>query len=109
MTRFLFWNINRKSLGPLVARAARERGAEIVLLAECGNWAEILLELNKGEELQYIYHPTGMPEQPKVEVFTRYPIEAVRSVNESPYMTVRELRPPLSLDTLLVCVHLPSK
>lgn len=36
MTSFLFWNVMKKDLGPLVGAAGLERDADIILLAEAG-------------------------------------------------------------------------
>src|SRR5437899_2162491 len=105
---FLFWNVNRRPLAPLVAEIAREKGVDVVILAEsAGDDAPYLesLTTQTGKAFQKPYANSD-----KIAVFTQLPTESVRPVYDdvSRRMTVRRLV-LAKTDVLLVALHFPSK
>lgn len=103
----LFWNINRRPLARLVASAARENEADVVVMAECHETVYTLLTaLNTAGHYKYSYPfaPDG-----KLIVLTRFPRSSLRPVQDPISATLRRLRAPLLPEILLVAAHMPSK
>jgi endonuclease/exonuclease/phosphatase family metal-dependent hydrolase len=110
VTRFLFWNVNRKGLEPLVAQLAHERASDVVILAECRNAAKVLQELNQSDKQQYKYHPSYIPVK-ELEIFSNFTLEHIASLGDNPGLglTFRKLQPSTGIEILLVGAHLSSK
>jgi hypothetical protein len=107
VTRFLFWNINRKPLAGLVAELAEIQRIDVVVLAECDtDPSAILLSLNRSPEAGF-HFPTGLSR--RVTVFTRFSREFLQPVYESERVTIRRLALPAREPVLLAAAHLPSK
>ena len=107
MTTFLFWNINKQPLEPLVAQLAHERAVDVVLLAECEDPRAVLQALNK--EIEHPYRHQQNPIKSKVEFFSRSPYGNIQSLGDYRGLTFRRLLPPESAEIMLVGTHLPSK
>lgn len=105
---FLFWNLNKKPIGGLVAQIASEHDVDVILLAENEmTVAELMPQLNKDNKgatyyssLEFLY---------KVNVITRLPQGSIVPVRDDGGVSVRHLKPPIGRDILLIGVHLPSK
>lgn len=71
MTSFLFWNVMKRDLRPLIAEAVVERGVEVLLLAESGTSdEEVVAALGAATGASYaaMSYPTD-----KVRIFSRIP------------------------------------
>ena len=78
------------------------------MLAECEIEVGILLrELNEGGRSDYHYS-TGIGRE-KIEVFTRFPSEFIKPVDETERLTIRNLKLPGLTNILLAVIHFPSK
>ena len=107
VTRFLFWNINRKPLAGLVAELAEIQRIDVVVLAECDtDPSAMLLSLNRSP-VSGFHLPAG-PSRP-VNVFTRFSRKFLQPVHKSERITIRRLVLPARRPVLLAAAHLPSK
>ena len=108
MTSFLFWNINRKGLQLHIASLTRRYEVDVLMLAECQIEIGILLrKLNEGPRFDYHYSPGIGCE--KIEVFTQFPREFIKPIDETDRLTIRHLKLPGLTDILLAIIHFPSK
>lgn len=108
VTRFLFWNINRKPLATLVANLAEIHEIDVVVLAECDtDPATMLQTLNRPPGSGFHYPNAGLCR--KITVFTRFSREFLEPVWESERVSIRKLTLPARTPVLLAAAHLPSK
>ena len=105
-TKFLFWNVRRKDLGEMVAQASRQADADLVLLAECREPVEVLLQLNASSSRLY-RHLARLGG--RIDIFSRLPDTSLKALGDYDGLSFRHLRPPIGKDILLVAAHLPSK
>ena len=104
--KFLFWNLRKKNLCSLVARAVRECEVDVVILAECANPpAEMLLALN--DRVTRFNFNFGNCEY--IQIFSVFPRKSVQRMGESARFTMRRIQLPLLEEILLVAAHMPSK
>ena len=108
MLSFLFWNLMKLPRAELVAKAAHEHQADIVVLAECmATDSEVLHALVEMTGRRFI-KPEAI--SGKVRVFSSLPVESVRPVADDFTGRVTIRRVILQhTDFLLVAAHLPSK
>jgi len=112
MTRFLFWNLNRRDLHGFVRNLARQENADVVILAECGTEpAKILQELNAdsphyadARHYQYAAGNCG-----HLLFFTRFESSLLTPLFESHRVSIRRLALPGHESILLAAAHLPAK
>lgn len=106
MLTFLFWNIRRNNLAENIARLVERHSVDMVILAETeGPYflrAELLTALSN-----FHYLPHG-PECTRIEVYTRFPASAVRSISEGDRYRAHALRLTDGRDLLLFCCHFIS-
>ena len=106
-TKFLFWNIGRKPLAPLVSELAEIHGVDVIILAECATDPGAMLQaLNRTPENGF--HFPGSPGQRTI-IFARYAREFFQTVLDIPRVSIRSLSLPARAPVLLAAVHLPSK
>jgi endonuclease/exonuclease/phosphatase (EEP) superfamily protein YafD len=107
MVTFLFWNLNRKPLGVVLACLAERHGVDILLTAECTEQPESVLgQLNRSG--QKYRHVEGACEA--IVTFTRMPRLSLRPIYEEKRLIVHRLIPSGRSGGLhLAAVHLPSK
>jgi endonuclease/exonuclease/phosphatase family metal-dependent hydrolase len=104
--RFLFWNIHGRDLYPLVARLARERSVDIIVLAESKTSVGVALETLNQPEVAYQFCK-GFCES--ISIFANFQPAFIRPVWESARVSIRRLALPARDDILLAAAHLPSK
>ena len=108
VTRFLFWNINRKPLAGLVADLAEIHQIDVVVLAECDTDPSAMLRaLNRTPGASFHYPDVRVCRQ--ITVFTRFPGEFLEPVSETERISIRKLTLPARKPVLLAAAHLPSK
>jgi hypothetical protein len=106
-TKFLFWNIGRKPLAPLVYELAEIHGVDVIILAECATDPGAMLQaLNRTPETGYHFPPSLSQ---RTFVFTRFSREFLQPAFDSPRVSIRRLTLPARAPVLLATVHLPSK
>ncbi len=107
MARFLFWNINRRPIAPLIASICHSEEIDVLILAESEiPDVEILLALNAGHAQKFSL-PFNL--SPKLKFYLRFPPEALKPIHDEENLAIRSLRSPLAPEILLASVHLPSK
>ncbi len=105
--RFLYWNLNRKPIGHLVAALVHEHSVDVLVLSECDvDLPRFMLDINQPITPKFGW-PTGIASN--LLVLTNLPSGCVTPRAESGGMSVRWLAPPIGRDILLVALHLPSK
>ncbi len=109
MLTFLFWNLNNRPLGSLIAHLANEHDVDLLLLAECPiPVADLLAEVNQGQPRKF----TG-PDQrslcERILILPRFSGRFLKRVVESGRHTFRHVRTPGNESILLGVVHLGSK
>ena len=105
MINFLFWNINRKPIAPLVAQIAWERRVDVLVLAECEIDPMALLdEINRSGSRFSLHDYPG-----RFLVYTQFELDWLQSAYDESYLSVRHLVHPQYSDMILGIVHLPSK
>jgi endonuclease/exonuclease/phosphatase family metal-dependent hydrolase len=106
-TKFLFWNINRKPLGDIVADLADTHGVDLVALAECSiEPATLLRKLNLDRTGGFQFPPSVSK---GVMIFTRFSRGFLHRSFESERVSIRRLALPARSEVLIVAVHFPSK
>ncbi|MFI5117152.1 MAG: endonuclease/exonuclease/phosphatase family protein [Terriglobales bacterium] len=112
MTRFLFWNLNRRELHGFVRNLARQENADVVILAECPTSpAQLLEELNAdssdyADARHYQYAPGNCGH---LLFFTRFESSLLTPLFESHRVSIRRLELPGCQSILLAAAHLPAK
>jgi len=106
VTKFLFWNINRKPLAGLVAELAEIHRVDVIILAECIMTPGTLLRaLNRDDP---VFH---FPEarSRRLAILTRFPREFLEECFHDERVSIRRLTLPRRMPILLAATHLPSK
>ncbi|MBI4965860.1 MAG: endonuclease/exonuclease/phosphatase family protein [Desulfomonile tiedjei] len=107
MTAFMFWNVNSRPRGEIIANLARRHDVDVIMLAECSiSPAALLSELNRVETQ---YHYAEQRACKKIEIYSRFPGDFIPPIIEDDRLTVRHLQLPGLTDILLAVVHFPSK
>jgi hypothetical protein len=106
VTKFLFWNINRKPLAGLVAELADIHRVDVIILAECDDPGTILSSLNRSAEAGFHSAPSLCE---RIVMCTRFSPEFLHPVFETERVSIRGLALPARAPVLLAAVHLPSK
>jgi endonuclease/exonuclease/phosphatase family metal-dependent hydrolase len=112
MTRFLFWNLNRRDLPGFVRNLARQENADVVILAECPTPpAKLLEELNAdapdyADSPDYQYAPGNCGH---LLFFTRFESSLLTPLFESHRVSIRRLALPGCQSILVAAAHLPAK
>jgi endonuclease/exonuclease/phosphatase family metal-dependent hydrolase len=108
-SRFLFWNINRKPLAPVIADLAHEQRADIVALVECDIESHVLLKALNSAEGGDFHLAHGLSKG--IRIFTRFSRNFVTQIfdGESERLVIRRLSLPARSEILLCVPHLPSK
>lgn len=106
-TKFLFWNIGRKPLAPLVSELAEIHEVDVIILAECETDPGAMLQaLNRTPEAGFRF-PADFSE--RTIIFTRFAREFLQPAFDSPRVSIRRLTLPARAPVLLATAHLPSK
>jgi hypothetical protein len=106
MLKVLFWNVQGKNLGKLIACIAHERQTDVVILAEPPDEIAAMLDsLNNGPRI-YNYHETP---NARVLIFSTLPVQSVGLIRDYGTISIRRLRPPAGMELILVAAHLSSK
>jgi len=103
---FLFWNIHRRPLGPIVASLASRHEVDVLLLVECLTPEALLPCLNMGEEPTFYL---GSATDDAVRIYTRFSDRFLVVEDRQPRFTIWRLRLPGREEILLVTAHLRSK
>lgn len=108
MLRFLFWNIYRKPLIPLIKDVVRSHNIDVLILAESKlEDSKVLSALNEGQDILF-YRDTGHSEA--IKLYFRYPRDHFRAVKDEGRIAIRHITSPDDRNNfLLVAVHVPSK
>jgi len=106
-TRFLFWNVNRKSLGEVIADLAEEHRIDVIILAESEIDPNRLLRTLNQDPVAGFHLTAGNCR--KVIIFTRLSRDFLRPTFETDWISIRRLSLPARAQVVLVAVHLPSK
>lgn len=107
MVTFLYWNINRRPIGPQIRALVESHRVDILVLSEfAGSPVSMQQHLNSEPRPEYHY-ATGNCE--RVHIFTRFSPEFLTATYESERISIRRLTLPARLEILVVAVHLPSK
>ncbi len=107
MLTFLFWNLNGKSLGSVVAALAMANDVDVLVLAECPKPGGMLLEgLNRGVGMDFAFTPSACD---RLAVYARFSSEYIAPVTEASTFTIRRLQLPSRPEILMAAAHLPSK
>jgi hypothetical protein len=108
MAVFMFWNIGRSEAGDAIAGLCQEHEVDVLLLAEAELHAvEVLRRLNTGGGAPFWELRASGPSQ--VRLFTRYPQSSITPIFDDGRVSIRNLRPPIGQEVLIVAAHLPSK
>jgi endonuclease/exonuclease/phosphatase family metal-dependent hydrolase len=106
MLTLLFWNLNGKSLFPLVRQLVREHGVDVLIVAESPWPATKLLErLNQGQSQSFSLPRTHTPSS-RIVAFARGPLLPVLAADRFAFYT---LQVSGDWELLLGIVHLGSK
>ena len=106
MTKFLFWNLNKKPIPGFVCHLAHEQDVDVLILAECAFSKDGLLEELNREVAEYRY-AWGVSDH--LVFYTRFHDGFLRPLAESSRVSIRRLSLPGCLPMLVAAAHLPSK
>ncbi len=104
--RFLFWNVKKNPVGPILSKIVQEQSVEIVILAECSDPDAILVDLNS--ETKYLFHLTES-QITRVVIYARFSPEYIKTTHSDKFFTIRCISLPLKKEILLAAMHLESK
>jgi len=104
---FLFWNLNKQPLLPLLARLVQDRDVDILILAECEISVTELLEGINSQSRRLLTYPVNYSN--RLMFLTTLPTDNFRPVRDAAGIAIRRLLLPWGGDLLLTAVHLPSK
>ena len=104
--RFLFWNVKKNPIGPILLKIVQEHSVEIVILAECSDPDAILVDLNS--EAKYPFHLTDS-QGTRVVIYTSFSPEFINTTHSDKFFTIRHISLPLKKELLLAAMHLESK
>jgi hypothetical protein len=107
MTTFLFWNLNRRPLLPLIRALFVEHRVDVLVLAESQLSTVALLDDLGAAASSPLSLPFNLSDE--LQLLVRYPAESFRPIRDEPGLMLQWCRPPGSLDILLVLAHLRSK
>ncbi len=104
----MFWNLGGNPIHELVGAACREHQVDVLIVAEAGEIdpADFLRSLNRDGEIRFSEF-NQVPS--KVRFFLRYPTENLSAVFDDGRVSIRNLRPPVGPNLLIIGAHLPSK
>lgn len=106
-TRFLFWNINRKPLAPVIAELAASNRTDVIVLAESRlDQRTMLKALNSTHGLGF-HFPTSKSKG--LSIYTRFSRKFLTPTYESDRLSIMRLALPGRLEIILATVHMPSK
>lgn len=106
MAVFLFWNVGKKDLRPLICDAAVAVGADAVILVENGSTALETLERLQSSVSKNFSKPSAT--LGRFQVFTRKPELDLSQIQSTDRLSVRRLR-CFNSDLLLGIVHVVDK
>ena len=109
MISFLFWNVYNKSLDTHVARLVVRNDVDVVMLAECPDRPETILDsLNAISQERFTF---PFSEGNRIRIFTRFPERTLVDWFNSngDRLTIRRLRPHDETDLLLCVLHFQSR
>src|SRR5690242_2106203 len=108
MLNFLFWNVGRERLSPVIASLVHAHSVDILILAEnTESTAAMLSVLNpKGRKADFFVVP---PLASKVSIFCRFSSKFVQHVGDDGRVSLRQIVLPGRTPFLLCAAHLPSK
>ena len=104
---FLYWNLNRRPVLPLVVALAEEHDLDVIMLSESSlSRSDLLFSLNSDVSPGY-----RLPFSPVHDplIIVKMPRASLRIVRDERGVCVRCLAPPIGVDITLIAVHLPSK
>jgi hypothetical protein len=107
MATFLFWNLNRRPLLPLIRALVEEHRVDVLVLAESQLLPEVLVEGLNAQTDQAFSYPMNLSED--LQILIRYPVSAMEPLRDDRGMALRWFRPTANLDMLLALIHFPSK
>ena len=108
MLSIVFWNLQKRPRSEIVGRMARERAADLVILTECDEDDDLMLQSLRDATGKQFRNVDDLSE--KVRVFSCLPISMVRPYSNSACGRISIQRIVLAkTEFLLVAVHLVSK
>lgn len=107
MTKFLYWNTNRKPLTSAIRTLVRAHEVDVLILSECPSSPVSMLEaLNSGAAADFQF---AFGECERIRIFTRFSSSFLRATYEEDRVSIRHLTLPAQRQILIVAVHQPSK
>lgn len=104
----MFWNLNKKPRHGVLARLLKEKGVDVLMLAECPyEPSELLGHISRESGLKY--HFARSPGCERIRIFTRFSDNFFSPRHEKNTFTVRTLTLPEKTPLILAVAHLPSK
>jgi hypothetical protein len=82
--RFLFWNVKKNPVGPILSQIAEDHAVDVVILAECSDADVILGDLNLTTE--YPFHRSE-DLITRIVIYTRFPREDMKTVYGDKFLT----------------------
>jgi hypothetical protein len=104
--RFLFWNIKKNPVGPILSEIVRQHDVEVLILAECLDQGTILVDLNA--TTKNLFHLTDS-QRTRVVIYTRFPPEYIKTAHSDKFFTIRRIFLPEKREIRLAAMHLESK
>ena len=106
MITFLFWNLHRKDLLHLLAAAAADQEADVVIVAENGTSTKATLAALRLVSPDFNFCPD---EDHRVEIYAKFSRRFVKRLYHTSRYTIRGLILPGRQPVILAAVHLPSQ
>lgn len=106
--KFLFWNVNKNPVGPILSEIVVQHDVEVVILAECLDRGAILVDLNLNATFKHLFHLTD-GQRTRVVIYARFPPEYLNTAHSDPFVTIRHMFLPQKRQLLLAAMHLESK
>jgi len=107
VTKFLYWNTNRKPLTREIGTLVRAHEVDVLILSEYpSNPVSMLQCLNSGAQADFQF---AFDECKRIRIFTRFSSSFLRATYQDDRVSIRHLTLPAQRQILIVAVHQPSK
>jgi hypothetical protein len=108
MATFLFWNLCRRPLEPVLRRLTARHGIDVLMLAECAIPEDAMLNsLNAGGQGSFRRLPPVASR--RLDLYSRFDGRCFGPVlKEADHYVIRSLTPPGGIEIVLVMAHLAS-
>jgi hypothetical protein len=108
MATFLFWNLSRRRLEPVLRRLTARHGIDVLILAECAIPEGAMVQALNAEGQGTFKRIPALASR-AIDLYSRYDPSCFGTVlKEADHYLIRTLTPPRGIEIVLAMAHLAS-